>query len=303
MKNTNYKYFIIGLILIIIGSCVTHKISKIYLKALKEADYEFLEYIPNLMEEEDTIIQYSWKEGNIFVIDNKPPKNNEFNTDTISTNRYFRYLTYNFREFKLKNWHRDTANILIIHNIIKRIGYKNFISDVEYNKSFESRDNNYTIGQYIDSLIFNYNINTDTSNYYYKFWLRRKNEQTGKTLFCIINKIKSIYKNKESNYKTPEILNDTIYKLLDFDYKISRNSCLSKNEIVLSYFDYLKSIGLEISAFNLIKHVEIFDSLQINRDSLILTLDIDTITKSEWTNLYDLDGQGKWIFKKFYWGP
>jgi len=196
--------------------------------------------------------------------------------------------------------------MIFIHNAIKKIGYKKFISSSDYYKKFESWDNTYSINNYIDSLLYHYdNRVNDTSNYYYKFWLRRQHDQTDRTLICILREIKEIYTGKNSDCEVPNFTNDTISKLIDYDYKLGHlNSYKNQEpELVYSYFNYLKSIGLEISAFNLIEHVDFLDSIQINRDSLILTIKHDTVSKSEWTDLYDWDGQGKWIYKKFYWGP
>jgi hypothetical protein len=297
----------IGLVLIFIVSCVASKFTKTYLIAKNESDFDFLKNIPVLMEDPDTIIKYRWidKKG-IHNVSNKPPTDYEYKTDTISTNRYYKYLTYNFRGFELSDWQRDSKNMIFIHNAIKKIGYKKFISSLDYYKTFESWENTYSINNYIDSLLNHYdNQDVDTSNYYYKFWLRRQHDQTDKALICILRDIKEIYTGKSSDCEVPYFTNDTISRLIEYDYKLGHLNSYKNQEsgLVYSYFDYLKSIGLEISAFNLIEHVDFLDLIQINRDSLILTIKHDTVSKSEWTDLYDWDGQGKWIYKKFYWGP
>jgi len=282
-------------------------LSKTYLIAKNEKEFTFLKYIPVLMEEQDTIIKYRWKDKKgVNYYSNKPPVEEAYQTDTVSTNRYFRYLTQNFRGFDLEDWHRNPTNMIYIHNAIKKIGYNQFIRKSDYFKSFESWENTYSINNYIDSLIFHFESPTvDTSNYYYKFWQRRKKDQTDKTLNCILREIKEIYTGSLTDCDVTNISNDTIAKLIEYDYKIGQlnNSNTKEPDLVYSYFDYLKTIGLEISAFNLIEHVEFLDSVSINRDSLILTIKHDTVSKSEWTDLYDWDGQGNWIYKKFYWGP
>ena len=296
----------IGLTFILIISCMVSELSKTYLIAKEESNFEFLKYIPVLMEEPDTIIKYRWidKKG-IYNNGNRPPTRTEYQTDTISTNRYFRYLAYNISGFELEDWHRDTLNMIYIHNAIKQIGHEKFISRSDYYKPFESWESTYSMSNYIDSLIFHFNSPIiDTSNYYSKFWLRRKKDQTDKTLIGILEEVKAIYTGSTIDRKTSNYSNDTISKLIDFDYKLGHinDNKTEKSDLVYSYFNYLKSIGLEISALNLIKHVDLLDSLEINRDSLILTIKHDTVSKAEWTDLYDWDGQGRWIYKKFYWG-
>jgi len=248
---------------------------KTYIKAVIEKDYSFFK------------LGY-------------PIKYNQFPDSTENT--YYDFIYQKIDKWNLPNkFERDTSNMVMIHNTLKAIGYKNFINDSEYNREMNFFNEKCSFKCKLDSFIISYTQNLDTSNYYYKFWERRKNENNAKTLNRILTEIQLIYNGKRQ--KETEVVNDTLANLLKYDLIYQKSLYKDTSKYVLEYFNYLKSIKLEVSAFNLIFHTDKFKYLDLNRDSLLKTIQHDTIKWDEWSNLYEFEGQGKWVFEKKYWGP
>ena len=74
---------------------------------------------------------------------------------------------------------------------------------------------------------------------------------------------------------------------------------INKNDIALSYFNYLKEIGLEHSAYNLIFELQSTKNIAVNKDSILKTLSFDTIPEdaywrtrnnAEWIKTYRDNG-------------
>jgi len=220
-------------------------------------------------------------------------------------NKYLDFVSYNLG-FAINDWKRDSTNMLRVHTALKRIGYQNFISKEEFhnvvgNKTWASLHCSARLDSFLHYLD---TPSTDTSNYYYKFWQRRKTDGNYQTLSCILREIKDIYQDAPPQCTNISLEDDTLYQLMAFDYALGREQdSMQIKKQGLAYFNYLKSLGLESSAFNLIEHVPLLTQVQLNRDSLISTIPHDTVPSDDWSWAYDFQGQGDWIYVKLYWGP
>jgi hypothetical protein len=158
------------------------------------------------------------------------------------------------------NWIRNPENILIVHNTLKCIGYKKFIPDSAFRmKMIFSEEfggmtsfdwEGMSLSQVIDSLINSYN-NPSTS-YYKQFWDRRKKESNDQAVFFVLNEIKGTYNQSPLVNCNETIVHDTIEKLLCFDLRLQAADGEPEAGLLREYFDYLNSIGLKKSAYNLV---------------------------------------------------
>jgi len=213
------------------------------------------------------------------------------------------YLT-NTKPFQ---WIKKPKNIQVVHNTIKKIGYKNFISDSLFREPMKFQNEfggmqrhdweEMSIEQIIDNLINTYHeANRLDTNYYVKFWKRRAKEGNISEVINILEEIKEIYSGSETMYN-PQFINDTIENLLRFDLKLQDFNDKPTTEFLWSYFDYLKSIKLCHSAYNLV--IEKYPG-QIHMDTIIKLLKLDTIPE----NIYwDTRNNGTWIYTYSDNGP
>ncbi len=208
------------------------------------------------------------------------------------------YFYQNYQPFK---WIRNSENILITHNTIKKIGYKKFISYAEYNVPMEFQEQyggmhkydleNLSIAQVVDSLIFTYDDSNSDSSYFHKFWNRRRKDKTAQTLISVFKDIKNIYSSVDAEEKrTEHAINDTLENLLLFDLKLQEFNQKPTTDFLWSYFNYLKSIGLSHSAYNLV--IERYPG-QIQADTVIKILNLHKISEEEY---WYKRNSGTWIF-------
>jgi len=271
----NYKIlivFIVGLI-----SCHTGiRLTKTYIGGWTEKPLEFVNSIPHV----------DSKGGYFDLI-------KSFKWGGIET-----YLTNNSPLY----WVRRPENLLIAHNTIKAIGYKYFISDSVFNSPMRFQDDyggmkkleweGLSLSQVLDSLINSYNQSKSDSNYFKMFWDRRTAEKNDKVLICILKDIKGIYNQsfKTDCKETEKAINDTISRLLKYDLQLQNFNGKPTTEFLWSYFDYLKSIGLNHSAYNLV--IEKYPG-QIQLDTVVKILKLDTIPENDF---WDTRNNGTWIY-------
>jgi hypothetical protein len=200
------------------------------------------------------------------------------------------------------DWIRKSDNILILHNTIKKIGYKNFISDSEYHQPMRFQDkfggmNRHTwedlsLVNIVDNLIKTYYqaIRIDTG-YYEEFWNRRAKEGNIAVVIVVLEEIKKIYSDSDITKDfTTKLVNDTIERLLNFDLQLQAFNNRPTKEFLFDYFDYLHKIGLNHSAYNLV--IEKYPG-KIKLDTVISILNLDTIPENDYWNTRN---NGTWIY-------
>ena len=100
-------------------------------------------------------------------------------------------------------WIRNSDNILTVHQTIKELGYKRFISDSLFNTPMKFQDEfggmrrhdweDLSLSNIVDSLIDSYHHEKNDSNYFKLFWKRRVAEKNDQVLLSVLKEIKSIY--------------------------------------------------------------------------------------------------------------
>jgi hypothetical protein len=199
------------------------------------------------------------------------------------------------------SWIRDPSNILYVHKTLLAIGYLNFISKEEFEQPMDFRENyggmrdhhweGLSIANVIDSLILSYENPSLSSQYYKSFWDRRKAESTKDVLASVLIQIKDIYGNKIDTVNvSSDSVGSQLETLLRLDLELQEYAGKPTGEFLQKYFNYLISIGLEHSAYNLA--TEKFPDL-ISRDSVISILRLDTISENEY---WRTRNYGTWIF-------
>ena len=190
----------------------------------------------------------------------------------------------------------DTNTILLVHNTLKLVGYKNLLPEYLYAKQYAA---------FVDSLLFWESLVLDTSNYYFKFWQRRKVQQNNFVLATILKEIQGIY-----NYKTDKlntfIIDSSLYKGLELDMKMA-NTIYSDWNFSLDVFNYLIDNDQFIEAYTLLYKPHDLKEFGLNKMQLLQTLPIDTIRSVSFnyndstTLLGHFDKEGNWHDSHIEW--
>ncbi len=156
--------------------------------------------------------------------------------------------------FDINNlWIRQPENILMLHETFKSIGYEKLLA-----RNY-SWNNNPMVNQYayinnslenlVDSLEITYENYEEAPKYYREFWGRRKREQNDEAVYKVISEVKAIHFDNKSVSKDHSQVNDTLAKLLSFEY----TGITINNEEANEALEYLIEIDLHQSAYNWIK--------------------------------------------------
>lgn len=249
----------------IFGACVATRNTRTFIGGFPEKDYDFMESVEH-----------------------------------YSTNNYFgtiKHLKWAGTrwgldlENKMFKWLRNPNNLTIAFNTFEFIGLENFISKEQYYQKIFADDywdfdwNEKSLYDICKIMIDCYSDSSGIEKYYQDFWERRRLEKNDFTTYEILKRIDRIYTSKSVEIiKTVNDYDTIMFRLLDYDIKMQKSDSLTRIKIIVDYFDYLKRGDLEHSAYNLIFEVRPFQYLNINRDSLLSTLNYDTIPEEKyWT--------------------
>lgn len=147
---------------------------------------------------------------------------------------------------KSNTWIKQPANIEMLHETFKEIGYLKILKYLNWTKDWTLQiDNRKSLKNLIDSLEINYQ-NNYAPKYYKEFWERRMKEGNEEVVHKVISEIKSISLG-ESEQRTfnPLLVNDTLKYLGLFELKDS----LSTNE-ANQFLNKLIEFKLHQSAWN-----------------------------------------------------
>ena len=183
----------------------------------------------------------------------------------------------------------DSVFLLKAHNTLNFIGYSKLISSEYYEKN---------IGAFVDSLLFYENKGFDSLNYYSKFLKRRELQGTRTVALSIIKDVKRIYSGAVISSEK-HLVNDTIAKLVNLDYELKYNcDTTNSRETLMKIYDYFVSIGQYDLAYKISNRPIDFSLFGMSKDSLLLTLPIDTTRNYNFSDttmtLGSFDKKGKW---------
>jgi hypothetical protein len=282
MKN-RHIHIIIGLFLFVFISCIGIKtINKtIYIGNFKEHKYGFFESFRHTNDQDYFYdLPFELKFGGI-----RP-----YPFDSIGKQDY--------------NWLRDPSNLRIAFNSVKLIGLDKFVSFKQFNKKntewcCNTQREDKSLNDIVKGFLHSDTL-SDRDDYYSKFWQRRKKENNLKETWQIFQQIDDFYNSKKS-LVTESTIDTTLYHLFDYDIKLIHSDSLSYPLITLEYFDYLKKVKLDYSAYKLIFHNSRLNFPKTFRDSLLSTMSYDTLSFEDWKKLNDnVDG---WITGEIYPDP
>ena len=202
------------------------------------------------------------------------------------------------------SWLRKPNNLIIAFNSLKSIGLNRFISTEQYTKpNTEWCCNTQWENKSLNEIVKGF-INSDTTiiqnDYYSKFWTRRKNEGNLSETYQILTQIDNFYNGINIDNKKGKI-NTVLKNLLDFDLQLIHADSVEYLNTSIKYFDYLKSVQLDYSAYKLTFHNQRLDLKKEIRDSLLMTIKHDTLSQENWNKMNDnYDG---WITWELYPDP
>ena len=179
--------------------------------------------------------------------------------------------------FTTDTWIRKPENIKIAHETFKKYGYRNLFSESDLNQTpcwipgLNEGVRGKTCKNIIDSLILTYPTIETADKYYKEFWLRRKSEGNDSIVFEILKELR--FGLFDSNELTVDnrLVNDTVINLI----KVRQGPIDDKTSI--QYFNYLRSIGLHASAYNLLYEWTPYENVKWDKDELAKGLKKDTI--------------------------
>lgn len=175
--------------------------------------------------------------------------------------------------FTYETWVRQPKNLRMLHETFKKIGYSKLISDYELTSnpcllwSYVKRP----LDHIIDSLLISYDDETIETKYYREFWQRRKNEQNDDVVYEILQELSEILLRKNAVEYNNNWVNDTLYNLVLMD-RVEINPTAQKAR---KNFEYLKTIGMHGSAYNLLYENSGYQNIDWDRDELVKQLQTD----------------------------
>ncbi|WP_205959935.1 hypothetical protein [Flammeovirga aprica] len=269
-----------GLLIISIVSCIGYQSTNkpIYIGNFKEKQYDFFESIRH-----EHLIDYYYKLPFELKFGGIKP----FPYDSIGMKDY--------------SWLRNPENLKIAFNAFSTVGLDKFISKEKYfernndwccNTDWENKSLHEIVTGFINS-----DTTTNGSNYYSKFWKRRKLENTHITTYEIFTQIDRFYNQNDHDliYKNQDTI---LLGLLDFDSKLALSDSIKYQDTAIECFNFLKSVELEYSAYKLICNNPRLNLDKNLRDSLIMTMNYDTLTVGTWEKLDD--NRNGWITSGYY---
>jgi len=268
-------YFVI---LILIISCTFRTVERHYIGNWKEKQIEYSESISFL------------ESNNIY--------------ENVLSHKFFGTGGNEFRDKEFL-WLRNPQNLWSFYNTVQLIGLEKFITKEQYLKKIDEEEYwgkewiGLSLNEIVDSLILKYNSKYDSLDYYSKFWERRKIEGNDSVVFKILTETKMFYSGKQLLADRKSI-DSELYQLMKLNVELNELDSLNKKEKIIEYFNYLKSVGLDHSAYNLIYETNARKYIGKINDSLLKTLDFDTITAE---NYWNTRNNASWIKTHLDNGP
>lgn len=202
------------------------------------------------------------------------------------------------------SWLRKPKNLRTGFNAFSQVGLEKFVSRKKYfeknsywccDASWENKSLNEIIIGFINSDTISSGI-----NYYSKFWQRRRMESNLTETYKIFVHIDRFYNNKKQN-TTYRKMDSVLIGLLDFNTKLMHADATNYKKYIVDYFEFLRAVGLNYSAYKLIYNNSRLEMERNLKDSLIITLKYDTLSFEKWEALDD-NWHG-WITGDFYPDP
>lgn len=159
------------------------------------------------------------------------------------------FLHLRFGYDKSNKWIKNSDNILMLHETLKKIGYINLINNDEWEEDCSWwLDVKKSPKHLIDSLEITFENYQEAPKYYREFWQRRFNERNDEMVYKVVSEIKQILIANERIEFHSKLVNDTLFNLMNFEHPERELSDKESNELL----NYLIEIELHESAYNLV---------------------------------------------------
>lgn len=262
-------------------SCVQPETEPIYIGGFYEKEYSFLESIKHVTSKDYYAeLPFGLKFSGITFS----------SFDSVNTKKY--------------SWLRIPENLNIAFNSFCTVGIDRFVSKEQYynnnfccNTLWENKSLNDVVKEFIAS-----DTTSLKKDYYSRFWQRRKREGNIREVYNILVKVDDFYnKNKQILVYKNKFSNPVLTQLLYYDAELMHSDSITYKEKTIDYFEFLKSINLSYSAYKLVCHNSKLKINKILKDSLLVTMEHDTLSKQEW-QAFDVDENG-WFSRYDYPDP
>ncbi|MEM1094034.1 MAG: hypothetical protein AAGJ10_05485 [Bacteroidota bacterium] len=185
----------------------------------------------------------------------------------------------NLLDFKVidNEWIREPENIITVHETLKNGFYQSYLTPEILDRNPLVRGDFYyktALRVKIDSLVKTYPDYKSANKYYREFWTRRKEESNDSIVFHVLTEIHQIV-----NGESPEVNEDLIDGQL-FEMLSIRTAWLDfmDSETAISHFAFLKKEKMHQSAYNLLFENYFYSDLNLDKDSLKLLLQTETVS-------------------------
>jgi hypothetical protein len=279
----NIRNILIALIIVGFVSCLGIKSTKKtdYIGNFQEKQYDFFEsFRHNQLADYYYDLPFELKFGGI-----RP-----FPFDSIGNKDY--------------SWLREPENLKLAFNAFSKVGLDKFVSNGKYfeknnawccDTEWENKALNEIVAGFINS-----DTTSNGLDYYSKFWQRRRLENNLTITYEIFVQIDKFY-NQNKQDVVYNYADSVLIGLLEFDTKLIHSDSVEYKAIAIEYFSFLKSTGLDYSAYKLIFNNRRLDIKKELKDSLIMTMKYDTLSIENWENLND--NRNGWITSDYYPDP
>ena len=156
-------------------------------------------------------------------------------------------------------WLRKSENLITTFEIIKKIGLLRFLpkegyfkanlSNIHWNKPDSVK---WSVNDLVQKLFLSYENDSLNEEFFTKFWKRRKMENNDSAVFEILKEINGFYSQGIHPKIGKEKVEGKMFELIKLNVEFLECDSLHKQKHCLKYFDYLRKIGLEHSAYNFI---------------------------------------------------
>jgi hypothetical protein len=184
------------------------------------------------------------------------------------------------------NWLRNPHNLWSTYHVLKQVGLTHFVSQARYHQPLYGTNpwgydwQGMSAADVVHMLREAYHVEGDRSDYFQKFWMRRKAEGNATVVMSILSDLENFYGGRPDLPVNNELMNDTLFTLLAYNVALNESDSSAKPNLTFAFFKYLKTIGMERSAYNLLYVLPATKGVVLDKDALVSTLHADTTTNA-----------------------
>lgn len=218
------------------------------------------------------------------------------NLDILEHILWFKFAGFEKHDL---NWLRNPKHLWTTYNVLKQIGLEHFVSREAYVKPlYENNHWKYhwqgmRLIEVVEQLRRTYHQqDPDSTSYFHHFWNRRRTDGTATVVMSILTDVAHFYAGQEVLPVNRNTLNDTLFSLLGYNVAFNSSDSTNRADITYAYFSYLKGVGLEHSAYNLLFTLPATADVNLDKKALIEQLETEVVSGAGYDAVYE---QASWI--------